>query len=216
MNALILDIETFALDDAAEYIDEPTAPANYKDQEKIAAYVADAKAKAISKCALDVDLCRIVAIGYSGIAGTGVEVCGHENQERGLLAEMWIAATKLGQYDGFCGFNILAFDLPVLIRRSQYLGVDVPRMALNLDKYRTPHIDLMERLSFNGKVKYRSLDFYCRRFGISVPDDTSGKDIDALVRAGDWAAVEAHCRADIQKTRLLAERLGVLAGQEVA
>jgi predicted PolB exonuclease-like 3'-5' exonuclease len=205
MSQLILDIETFSLDAAAQFIEEPSAPANYKDPEKIAAYVAEAKQKAISRCALDADLCRVVAIGASNQHGQHVFLAQDERQE-GLaleaIADFVNGATQI------VGFNILSFDLPVLIRRAQYLGVEFP--GISLDKYRTPHLDLMDFLSFNGKIKERSLSFYCKRFGIDVADTSSGKDIDALVRAGDWQAVEAHCRADVEKTRKLAARLNLL------
>ena len=62
---IIIDIETAALDDAASYLDlaEIKAPANYKDEAKIAAYVEAAKAEALNKAALDFDLARITAIG---------------------------------------------------------------------------------------------------------------------------------------------------------
>jgi DNA polymerase elongation subunit (family B) len=217
MSSLLLDIETFALDEAAEFIEDPTAPANYKDPEKIAAYIADAKAKAVSRCALDPDLCRIVAVGweFENRSGTiaGGECYASETEERQGLREFWQIASAS---DRFIGFNLLAFDLPVLIRRSQYLGVDVPATVINLDRYRTPHVDLMERLTFNGKIKAHSLSFYCKRFGIDVEDDSTGADIDALVRAGQWDAVLAHCRADVQKTRLLAERLRLVQKIEAA
>jgi hypothetical protein len=49
-----------------------------------------------------------------------------------------------------------------------------------------------------------------------VEDDSTGADIDALVRAGQWDAVLAHCRADVQKTRLLAERLRLVQKIEAA
>ena len=212
---LVLDIETYSLDDAAAFLEEPTAPANYKDPEKIAAYIEQQRAKDLSRCALDVDLCCLVAIGYTHPVTGAIEVLtmGTETSERSFLRAFW---DTVAGHD-FIGFNLLSFDLPVLMRRSQYLGVtnyrDTP-----VDRYKTPHIDLMERLSFNGKLKYRGLDFYCKRFGIHVPDATSGADIDAMVKANDWAGVTAHCRADILKTKALAERLGVLepAAQEVA
>ncbi len=202
--SLVLDLETFALDEAAQFLEEPSAPANYRDPEKIAAFIADAKAKAVSRCALDPDLCRIVAIGLeSGLDGPLVVCAENDIGERQLIITAWEAIKD----ETLIGFNLLAFDLPVLIRRSQYLGLRVP--PLNLDRYRTPHIDLMEYLNFNGKIKAHSLSFYCRRFGIDVPDTTSGKDIDAMVKAGDWQGVAAHCLADVKKTRLLAERLGL-------
>ncbi len=213
MNALVLDVETVALDDAAEFIEEPEAPSNWKDPEKIAAYIKDARAKAIGRCALDVDLCRVVCLGWHRTIDSEPRLlhAGTATYEAAMIAAFWNHAEDTDQ---IIGFNILGFDLPVLIRRSQYLGVPVP--ALNLDRYRTPHVDLMERLSFNGKLKYRSLDFYCKRFGIDVPDEHSGKDIAALVQAGDWDGVASHCRCDVLKTKMLAERIGVLSAMEVA
>jgi DNA polymerase elongation subunit (family B) len=209
INRIVCDIETYALPDAAEFIDEPTAPSNWKDPDKIAEYVREATAKAISRCALDIDLCQIVAVGIYDpeadqpitlhLASNGVE-------EGAALEAFWEAA----RHRSIVGFNILNFDLPVLIRRSQYLNVDYPH-TISVDRYRSTHVDLAELLSFNRKISpWRSLDFYCRRFGIDVPDLVKGKDIDALVKAEDWAGVARHCRSDILKTKLLAERLGVL------
>ena len=209
MIPLILDIETFSLAEADQFIEEPTAPANYKDPAKIEAYIAEKRQENLARCALDVDLCQIVAIGISGVPGIHVELITSPDQEAAALTWWW---GEQKHYDALCGYNILGFDLPVLIRRSQYLGVPVP--YLNLDRYRTPHIDLMERLAFNGKLKYRSLDFYSRRFGITVPDATKGKNIDALVKAEDWTGVADHCRADLEKTKQLAERLGIIRRQE--
>lgn len=210
MSQLILDVETYGLAEAADFLEPPTAPSNYKDETKIAAYIEKAKAESLARCALDVDLCRIVCAGWVADGdGVRVAVAKDAHQECDLLRTLW---SLIGAHAQIVGFNVLGFDLPVLIRRSQYLGVET--VGLSLDRYRTPHLDLMEFLSFNGKLKYRSLDFYCRRFGIDVVDDHNGKDIDALVKAGDWDAVAAHCRADLTKTRRLAERLGVLSAVE--
>ena len=211
MSQIVLDIETFAHEDAAQFIEEPSAPANYKDPEKIKAYIEDAKAKAISRCALDLDLCRIVAIGtYSPITGSAVACFASEQEEAEGLAELGKRLAKTSQ---IIGFNIFGFDLPVLIRRAQYLGVEFP--GFNIDRYRSPHLDLMQFLSFGDKQKTRGLSFYAKRFGIDVDDDSTGADIDALVRAGDWAGVAAHCSADVEKTRRLAERLHLLMAVEV-
>lgn len=206
MSQIILDIETFALDEAAQFIEEPTAPSNYKDPEKIAAYVADAKAKAIDRCALNLDLCRVVAIGWHRACDAEPIVLNArwDSDERNVLRAFFNHAEDATQ---IIGFNILHFDLPVLMRRAQYLGVEFP--AIPLDRFRSPHLDLMEFLSFGDKEKRRSLDFYCKRFGIAVDDTTTGRDIDALVRADDWDGVATHCRADVEKTRALAARLGL-------
>lgn len=206
MKTLVLDIETFSIANADAFLEPVSAPSNYKDEAKIAAYCAERRVELLARCALDPDLCRIVAIGLSDDTGDRVSLVEDEQDEHGTLCEAWGAIQRA---DILIGFNLLAFDLPVLIRRSQYLGLPVP--LLNLDKYRTPHVDLIERLSFNGKIKAHSLDFYCARFGILSDDPHDGADIDALVKAGEWDAIAAHCRSDIAKTKALAERLGYLS-----
>ena len=208
---ILLDLETYALDAAAQFIEPPTAPANYRDEAKILAYVVERTRELIDRCALDPDLCRIVAIGMDGrdFAEPCVHLCKDEGEERKALAVAW----GMIRHQPVVGFNILSFDLPVMIRRSQYLGLAYP--TINLDRYRTNHVDLMERLSFNGKIKAHSLDFYARRFDFGIQDAVTAKDVDALVAAGNWEAVQSHCLADLQRTRRLAEQLGIFSATEV-
>lgn len=237
----VIDLETTPLVDAESYLDpvvpiaEPdlslvTAAKNLTDPVKVAADIEKRKQAAmeayydqvqqqalkrretLERCALDVDLCRIVAIGYmrEDADTPTVMVPRTADEEAACLGLFW----KELDNRVTVGYNQVGFDLPILLRRSLYLGVTAP--ALNLDKYRTPHIDLQQRLSFNGTKPYRSLSWYCRRLGLDVPcDETSGKDIGQLVSEGQWEAVAAHCRADVLKTRALAERLGVLRYQPV-
>ena len=206
---VIFDLETVAIDGAGQYLEPASAPANYKDAEKIAAYIADANQKALDKAALDLDLCRIVALGFAfsdSPEKISVWTAGNEEHERELLGAFW---GSVGNRP-LLGFNCLSFDVPVLMRRSLYLGVDAP--PLQLGKYKHPSvIDLMQHLSFDGLVNYRSLSFYCKRFGLDVPDDGyTGADIARLVAEANFAAVDSHCRADVSKTLALARRIGLL------
>lgn len=204
----VFDIETVSIGGAAEFIEPVSAPSNYKDPAKIADYIAEKTAEQVGKCALDPDLCRVVAIGWTPPTEPWVDLATDEDDERRLISSFW--AVYGNHYPcTLIGFNSLGFDLPVLLRRSQYLGVPYP--TINLDRYRTPHMDLMQKLSFNGAIRAHSLSFYCKRFGIEVPDETSGKDIAALVQAGNWEGVRRHCAADVAKTAVLAERLGILS-----
>jgi uncharacterized protein YprB with RNaseH-like and TPR domain len=207
---LVIDIETAGLPEAAEYATEPiSAPSNWKDPEKIAAYVAEKQAEQINKAGLDLDLCRVVAVGLQREGAVGVQVltAGDEAEERGLLTALWSQLLKI-QHPVLVGFNHVGFDLPVLMRRSQYLNVAYPR--LSLDKYRTPHIDIMAYLTWHGLVRARSLKFYAKRFGIPCEDTVKGADIPALVQAGDWDKVIAHVSSDVELTAALARRIGVL------
>lgn len=212
---IILDLETAPISDAAVYIEPVKAPGNYRDEAKIAAYCAEKQAEKVDKAALDPDLCRIVALGFmaedSGI-GPAVFGCRDEIAERAALGVFWQVLSG----HQIVGFNVVGFDVPVLLRRSLYLGVKVPR--LQVEKYRHPQIiDLMLELSFNGMLDYHSLTFYTKRLALDVPEDThTGADIPGLIAAGDWAAVEAHLTADLYKTAALAERLGHFRRVEAA
>jgi hypothetical protein len=205
-DTIIFDLETFAVDDAEQFVEDVQAPDNYKKPEAIAAYIEKARLKAIDSCALDPDLCRIVALGSIDVSShkPSVRVFHNTGEEKIGLEQFWWEA-KGADLVSFRGFN---FDMPILMRRSQYLNVAHPR--LNLDKYRSNHIDLYQELTYRGAIKGHSLQFYLARFGIVYGDVSVGKDIAGMVKAGDWAGVSAHCAADVMGTRALAQRLGLI------
>ena len=202
---LYFDVETAPMVGAADWIEPGDAPANYKDAEKIAAYIAAAQVKELEKAALDLDLCRVVAIGWALNDDPVQAVVNLPEQD--MLTAFWSDVREPGR--AVVGFNCLGFDLPVLVRRSQYLGVSVP--YLNITKHRHPGIlDVMQLLSFDGLVRARSQSFYCRRFNITggaVADTITGADIGRLVDAGEWDKVSAHVVADVEKTRALYRRV---------
>ncbi len=205
---LFFDCETTAIADAASYDFEPIeAPSNWKDPVKIAAYLTEKRQERTDRAALDPDLCRVVCLVMArGDNGSLVTISARDEAEEAALLSQWaLAAVERG---ALVGFNCLSFDLPVLIRRCQYLGVEPPQ--LDLHKYHSADvIDLMQVLSFNGAIKAHSQAFYQRRFGIATGDTTKGSEIPALVVAGEWAKVEDHCRADVDGLRQLAARLGI-------
>lgn len=208
--SLVFDVEAVAIDGAADFMEPPQAPANYKDPVKIASYLEEATRKQLGECALDLDLARIVAIGMTWSGGAiSVGLCQDEATEARMLRDFWGMIAPY-PYPRLVGFNLCGYDLPLMMRRSLYLGVPCP--SIPIGRYKHPDVDdLMLSLSFDGAVKFRSLWFYCKRFGIQVPDETTGADIAGLVAEGHWEAVEAHCRADVQKTVLLAQKCGFVA-----
>jgi hypothetical protein len=214
MTPLLIDIECVGIDTASDFLEPVEAPSNYKDQAKIDAYIAEATAKAVDRCALDPDLCRIVALGHGEADGKdNVIICRDETTEAAALAALAKHLTNAqGVTRTVISFNGFGYDLPVLMRRAQYLGVSFP--VLNIDKYRSPHIDLMQRLSFNGAIKPHKLSFYGSRFGCPVLDDFDGSQIGALVQAGNWQAVESHCLSDLRLTRFLAQKLKLIPSAE--
>lgn len=217
---LVLDIETLPHPDAGKWLEplpSAEAPSNYKDEAKIAAYIAKANADAAAardgKLGLDPDCCQICAVGWY-VVGTDepkVVITKNEAEEAGALRELAEAyAAPLGQQETrIVTFYGRQFDLPVLMRRAMYLGVKFP--VLNLDRYRSPHIDVWDALTFGGALRTaHSLAFYSKRMGFTTLDKVDGADIAKLAAAGNWEAIKAHCLSDVGICHAVANRLGLL------
>ena len=134
---LFFDIETTANADAIALLPEPSAPANYKDQVKIAQYITEKKAEQIAQAPLDADLGKVIAISLQNGIESSVEVHligdPETKTESDLIRWFWSLFAKA---DGrSCGYNIIGFDLPYLLRRSFDLGIQVP-IQPQLSKFR--------------------------------------------------------------------------------
>lgn len=188
---LFFDIETTAHPKAQEFI-QIKPPANYKDAEKIAAYVAEKTTEQLAMAALDPDLGTVRAIAWRvGLDGeTHVELVGDKNEnndpktESDLISTYWDVLFNYS-YGNCCGYNILSFDLPYLLHRSMDLGVNVPRL-LNLARYRIEPITDLYAILYNwGPGK--GLKWVAKRFGLTNPlpevegSQVAGMD-DALLR----------------------------------
>lgn len=220
MRYIVLDIETIGHPDAAQWL-EPLpaaeAPSNYKDEAKIAEYIkkanAEAAAKRDDKLGLDPDCCVTCAVGWHVVGGGDptVDVCQNEAQEAEALKRLADAyAAPNGQQETrIVTFYGRQFDLPVLMRRAMYLGVKFP--AWSLDRYRSPHIDVWDALTYQGALRTaHSLQFYCKRLGIATGDPFNGAQVSQLAKEGRWDDIKAHCIADIGATHALANKLGLL------
>jgi len=166
---LFFDIETTANPDAIELLPEPSAPANYKDADKITQYVSEKKAEQIAQAPLDADLGKVIAIAMQFGVENQVEVSlagdPETRSETELIKWFWSAYARA---DGrSCGYNIIGFDLPYLLRRSFELGITVPIFP-RLAKFQIePTIDLMGILYNWGTP--RGLKWVCKRYGIENP-----------------------------------------------
>ena len=202
---VVFDIETAPLEDAAAYLEPIEPPANYKDPDKIEAYLTEKRVEQLDRCSLDPDLCRVVALGWWREREPQPTTATVEHQDEASLLQTFWQHVEQGH---LVGFNCIAFDLPVLLRRSLYLGVPTP--TIQIDRFRHPRVtDLLQLLSHNGTLRFRGLDFYARRFGFALPPDAlTGKDVAPAVAGGRWRDVERHVRIDVLRTAALAAKLG--------
>lgn len=211
VSPIVVDIETCGLPNAADFLEPCQAAKNLVDPVKIAKDIAEKEQARTEKLALDWNVGRIAAMGWwTQTAGLDVDVCKSEGDEAVMLQAFW----KECQHRTIIGFNIKGFDLKFMIQRSRYLGIAHP--VLDLGKYAKQGIrDLYLDLTFGdgtydqGAMR-RTLKAFAKRFGLPVVDDIDGKDIPALVEAGEWEKVIAHVSADVMLTVALAERLRVI------
>jgi DNA polymerase elongation subunit (family B) len=211
ISPIVVDIETWPLENAADYLEPVQAARNLRDPEKIKADIEQKTAERQDKLALDCNVGRIAAIGWwTEESGINADVCKCEGDEATMLAAFWLQSKRRD----IIGFNIKGFDLRYLIQRSRYLGVKHP--AIDMGKYSKRGVtDLFLELTFydghydQGAMR-RTLKAFCKRFGIPVDDDISGKEIPALAAAGKWDEIEAHVRSDVALTVELARKLGLV------
>lgn len=203
MKYLFFDIETEANKHALEFMPEPNAPANYKDPEKIKAYIEDKKAEQSKTAALDPDYGEIIAISYQyGVGGELATLLASELEggEAELISLFWRAYADANGRS--CGYNIMGFDLPYLMRRSFSLRI-MPSVKPFLAKYRTdPTLDLMAVLYNWGQAK--GLKWVCKRYGIQndLPD-LDGSQVGEM----DAETLKAYCANDVKLVVRLFQRM---------
>jgi hypothetical protein len=209
---IICDLETWPLENAADFL-EPVQPAkNLVDPVKIKADIQARTVARDEKLALDYNVGAIAALGWwTEEHGIVIRLCENETAECLAIIDFWKAARNRT----VVGFNLKGFDLRYLIQRSRYLGIAYP--WLDMGKYsRKGVVDLFLELTFydgihdQGAMR-RTLHAFCRRFGIPVDDTLTGKDCPALAAAGEWHQVEAHLLSDITLTLALARKMGVVS-----
>jgi DNA polymerase elongation subunit (family B) len=203
---LILDVATAPLPDAETYLEGTIrAPKNYKDERAIADYIAEKQAERLQMAAIDIDLARITGVAEMSEAVNVCVTCRDEKAERRHLAALANDLSDNPTIITFGGFN---FDLPLIQRRARYLGVNFPK--LNLDRFRSPHIDLCEELSDRNPQRRRSLEFYAKRLDMGITKTLSGAEESQVPVTGKWDELADSLKHDITATYRLAQWLGYI------
>jgi len=165
---LFFDLETVADETALVHYPEPLPDARLKDPEKIARSIEEKKAGMIEKAPLNPATTKIVALGFHLGDDSGVFV--ERENETKLLENFW---RLYNDADGRCvGYNILGYDLPVILRRSALLGVLPYGPDVELRRYVDfPITDLMQILSNWNFQKWESLKLVTKLFDLPVEFD---------------------------------------------
>jgi len=219
---LIEDIAQQANAEAVEAMESIKAPANYKDETKIAEYIitkqneikanaSDVIAQKIAKTSLDGAYGQICCIGWMIDDKSVQHVIGAD--EKAVLAQFYdsiAGAAGIKTHDrgvdracNFIGHNMTGFDLRFIWQRSVIHGLRRPAVIpFNVKPWDERLKDTM--LMWNpDRDKKISLDKLCKVLG--VKSSKSG-DIDGSKIAQAWAdgrhqEIADYCMADVVATR---------------
>lgn len=125
--------------------------------------------------------------------------------EKKLLKIFWDTITAKG-YNLFVTFNGREFDCPFIMMRSSFLKIKPGYNLMDGSDYtfRNYHIDLLKEFTFfthsgRGARRKFSLDFYCKKFGITSPkkDGISGEMVGKLVEENRFQELADYCLNDV-------------------
>jgi predicted PolB exonuclease-like 3'-5' exonuclease len=114
-------------------------------------------------------------------------------------------------------YNGRSFDLPVIVMRALCHGVPLPWYYRDREvRYRYSedgHLDLCDWLADHGATRAGKLDALVRLIGLPGKVGVDGSQVEGLYQAGQLAAIERYCLADVAQTALLFLRFRLLQGQ---
>jgi len=155
---------------------------------------------------------RLKRLGVVGDPAGGIGTA--DERERALLEDfsrfVGRARPVLVTYNG------RAFDLPVIALRSLCHGVSLGWYYREKNvRYRYSeegHLDLCDWLADHGATRSGSLDALARLIGLPGKVGVDGSQVEGLFQAGELAAIQRYCLADVAQTALLFLRFRLLQG----
>lgn len=219
MRHIYIDIETLPCADPAS-VPAPKAPSNYKDPEKIAAYIEEARASAWRETSLDPLLGRVFCIGVA-VDDAPVQVLydASGEAERELIAQLAAVVTEAheaGRFSlWFVGHNISGFDLRWLWFRAVKYGFRELARLLPYQRWQAGQcqdtLKIAQGSDWSGKGLglSRLAEFF--NMGSKAEGLDGSKVYDAWL-AGEHDRIRAYCAADVELARELYDRFNVNMG----
>lgn len=206
MKPLFIDIETAALPEAEcqPFAPDFAAPKNIKDPVKIAEAIAAKKLAWQEDAALDARRARVLVVG---VLGESLMFLHGEDEAETLLRAFEQVQATLFHGERVVGHNLLAFDMPFLVRRAWHLKVPVPsnlREGRYWNNLLTDTMDLW-RMGMPLEQGRISLDHLAKHLGVGAKTG-NGKDFAKLWETNRDEAL-AYLENDLRLTALCYERM---------
>lgn len=236
MTALYLDIETIPTqrdevrdylsaslrDEVTKAMESVTAPANYKDAEKIAEYVANRKKalqdefaislqQKIEQTGLDGSFGQVFCIGWA--LNDDGPTTAYGMDEREVLTNfgrlLRIAPSELHDCT-VIGHNVSAFDLRFLQQRFIVNGIRPPSVIARAAQAKPWEADKVfdTMVQWAGPGSRISLDKLCLALSIPSPKgDFDGSQVWQMVQDGKHDDVARYCERDVEAARAVHRRM---------
>ena len=210
---IIFDIETGPLPLDQLHI-PPFNPAdvklgNIKDPDKIADKIQAAEANHtndyIRNAALDALSGQVLCIGYRKEGQETGVLASNADGEAAMLRQWWALLNYYERTPKLVGFNIKAFDLPFLIKRSWKHRIAPPYWLRQGRYWNDLVVDLREVWQLGDSRATGSLGAICRHLGLGEKAG-SGAEFSLLWNTNRQAALD-YCLQDIWLTQAVADIL---------
>ena len=206
---LSFDIETEALPkEAIEHL-KPAfkAPANYKDEAKIADNIAQQEQEWYANAALSPLSGRILAIGVKEFNEEPEYLQGDEGS---VLEDFWTRFGSASEYDLWHGHNIHSFDVPYIVKRSWANAIKVPFRSVLADNgfvNSRRFVDTMRLFQCGDKQSaFISLDRLATFLGIPGKLEDIGPKWGQIYRENPTRAL-AYLRRDLEIVEAAVKRM---------
>ena len=210
---LIADIRS----ELAEELAAITAPSNYKDEAKIAEYLADKAGEMEGKfddkyraTALDGAMGEICCIGWAFDDEAPDSLS--DRPEPVILRNLFTQLEDRfqeshGRRMTFIGHNIVDFDLRFIRQRAIINGIKPPDwVPFDAKPWETDRVfDTM--VQWAGLKRGGSLNKLCKVMGITQKGDLDGSKVWDYYKAGRISEIALYCRDDVERVRKIYKRM---------
>jgi DNA polymerase elongation subunit (family B) len=210
---IIFDIETGALP-FGELAIPAFNPAdvklgNTKDPDKIAERIRQAEENHVTdyirNAALDALSGQVLCIGYRLERDEPAILSSDADGEAAMLRQWWELLNTWERQPRLIGFNIKAFDLPFLIKRSWKHRITPPYWIRNGRYWNDLIVDLREVWQLGDNRAHGSLGAISRHLGLGEKTG-NGADFANLWKTNRQAAID-YCLQDVRLTQQVADVL---------
>lgn len=219
IDKIYLDIETVG--DKSPWVKEylcsnVSAPSNYKDPDKIQAYMDAEVGKTLSKAGLDGAFCNIACIGVAINNNDVITFSLVDDPEETVLNRFYdYIQTYSPTSPVFIGHNVAGFDLKIIKQRSMILGIEPPKVlqtAFNAKPWDGVIFDTM--LAWDAK-NFTKQEKIALAFGLEGKDGMDGSQVQEYFDAGRYEEIAEYCANDVKTVRAIYKKMNYLTEKEL-